>query len=403
MKNKSLNDDYRRPLNVVIIGTGMYTCGRGTDGYGTIMPAICEWKKTNEMGEVYIAGRSLAGARAAKSKIKELQRMMESDIAVTYFPKNEDETKCYLEALRRIPKPACAIVATPDNLHKEVAAAAIEEGLHVLVVKPLVATVKEALELIKLQDRRQVYCAVEFHKRLDHANLKLKEAIEGGIIGDPLYFLAEFSQRKSIPAKIFKRWVKSTNIFQYLGIHYVDIVYFATGATPIRTMAIGQKNWLSSSGIDTYDSIEAAIEWKMSSGRKFSSHILTNWIDPETTSAMSDQKIKVIGTKGRFESDQKNRGIKLVTDSGGMEEPNPYFCSRYYLPEGPAYRGYGIESISQFLDDVVRIEGGTLKAVDLEGIRPTFRQSLVPTAVLEAMNKSLNGGGNWVDIRRIKI
>jgi D-galacturonate reductase len=403
VKNKRISEHRGRPLNILIIGAGMYTCGRGTDGYGTIMPAICEWNKTSAVGEVYVAGRSLSGVRAAKNKIEELQRILESDIPVTYFPEGGDDPKCYLKALRGIAGPACAIVAIPDNLHKEAAGAAIEEGLHVLVVKPLVPTIKEALELIKLQDRRQVYCAVEFHKRFDYANLKLKEAIEAGLIGDPLYFIAEFSQRKSIPTKIFKKWVKSTNIFQYLGIHYVDIVYFATGATPVRVMAVGQKNWLSSKGIDTYDSVESVIEWEMPSGKRFSSHILTNWIDPETTSAMSDQKIKVIGTKGRFESDQKNRGIKIVTDSRGVEEPNPYFCSRYDLQGKVAYRGYGIESICRFLDDAVRIEEGTVKIADLEKTRPTFKRSIVPTAVLEGINRSLDRGGNWVNIRRIKI
>ena len=32
-------------MNIVIIGTGMYVSGRGTDGYGTILPAIIEWKR----------------------------------------------------------------------------------------------------------------------------------------------------------------------------------------------------------------------------------------------------------------------------------------------------------------------------------------------------------------------
>ena len=32
-------------MNVFIIGTGMYVAGRNTDGYGTILPAIFEWKR----------------------------------------------------------------------------------------------------------------------------------------------------------------------------------------------------------------------------------------------------------------------------------------------------------------------------------------------------------------------
>lgn len=385
-------------INIVVVGAGMYVCGRGTDGYGTIMPAVCEWSKINDIGEVGIAGRSRSGVNDAKKKIERLQTKMGTSISIRYFSDRKDNIGCYLEAIRNAPRPACAIIAVPDNLHGEVAAAAIKAGLHTLVVKPLVPTVREAQKLIRLQERKNVYCAVEFHKRFDYANLKLKDAIKEGIIGDPLYFLAEFSQRKSMPTLIFKRWVESTNIFQYLGIHYVDIIYFATKATPKRAMAVGQKTWLRSKRIDAYDSIEAVIEWETPGKKKFVSHILTNWVDPEATSAMSDQKIKVIGTKGRFESDQKKRGITIVTDDKGLEEPNPYFCSGYGETGSVSYRGYGIDSIHRFLNDVSNLEDGLVGIDELEKDRATFRDSLVPTKALEAVNKSLNKGGEWVEI-----
>src|SRR3989338_2360176 len=137
----------------------------------------------------------------------------------------------------------------------------------------------------------------------------------------------------------------------------------------------------------------------MPGGKQFSSSILTNWVDPSGTSAMSDQKIKVIGTKGRFESDQKNRGITMVSDERGIEEPNPYFCASYGAAGSVTYRGYGIDSVKQFLSDVYRIENGELRAGELEGKRPTFKQSTVPTAILEGVNKSLKNGGRWIDVR----
>ncbi len=391
-----------RPLNIVIIGTGMYVCGRGTSEYGTVMPAICEWKKKRDLGEVYIAGRSHSGLTLAKNKINELKKKMDVKFSIEYFPRGKgDDSKAYLEAIRRIPRPGCAVVTVPDDLHRQIAGAAIEAGLHTLVVKPLAPTLREVRDLIDIQKKKNVYCALEFHKRLDYANLKLKDTIEQGLIGDPLYFIVEFSQRKSMSMKVFKKWVEKTNVFQYLGIHYVDIIYFATNAIPQRAMAIGQRGWLVSRGINTHDSIQGIIDWKMSSGKKFSSYILTNWIDPESTSAMSDQKIKVIGTKGRFESDQKNRGITVVTDERGIEEPNPYFCSTYGPIGKISYRGYGIDSIHQFLNDVVKIEEGALKIDDLEDNRPTFKESIVPTKVLEAMNSSLINGGKWVGIKEL--
>ncbi len=391
-----------KPLNILMIGAGMYVCGRGVDGYGTVVPAICEWKKKNQLNSIYIVGTASKNIKLSKLKVDELQCNMNIKLSVRYFPEGaQANPKCYKEAIHSIPKPACAIIAVPDNLHKEIAISAIQEGLHTLVVKPLAPTLEEVRALMEAQNKNKTYCAVEFHKRFDSANLMLRDVIRNKKIGNPLYFVVEYSQRKSLPTRQFKKWVHSTNIFQYLGIHYVDIVYFATGAVPKRAMAIGQKGYLLSKGIDTWDSIQGVIEWEIAQGQRFTSDILTNWIDPEKTSAMSDQKIKVIGTKGRFESDQKKRGITIVTDEEGIEEPNPYFCAPYGERGNVSYKGYGIDSIGQFLDDVVGIEEGRLKIKDLEGKRPTFKESVVPTAVLEAVNKSLKINGKWIAIRGI--
>ena len=390
-----------KSFNILIIGTGMYVCGKGTEDYGTILPAIFEWKKkANNIGKIYIAGKNPEGINTIKDKISKLERIMGVKLTAYCFPEgNRSNPNSYQEAIRKISKPACAIVVVPDNLHREVASATIEAGLHTLVVKPLVPAIKEGQELIEAQKRRKVYCAVEFHKRFDQANLKLRDTISQGLIGDPLYFLAEYSQKKSVPSEHFKKWVDNTNVFQYLGIHYVDIIYFVTKAIPMRAMGIGQKGWLFSKGIDSYDSIQGVIEWELPLGKRFTSHILTNWIDPENTSAMSDQKIKVIGTKGRFESDQKDRGVMIVTDNKGIEEPNPYFCSAYGPRGNVSYYGYGIDSIHQFLQDVVQIEKGISKIADLEDKRPTFRQSIISTMVLEAVNKSLKQEGRWIKIK----
>jgi D-galacturonate reductase len=386
-------------LNVLVIGTGLYVCGRGTDGYGTILPAIYEWARSGRLGDVYIAGAHPNGIMAVRAKIKELNKLFGFDIVPKYFPESDGyDPEAYEVAIRKVPKPACAMVVVPDNLHRKIAGDTVSNNIHTLVVKPLAPTVNEVIELIELQDAHGVYCAVEFHKRFDRSNLKLKDTIVSGKIGDPLCFVVEYSQQKSIPEEKFKSWVEGTNIFQYLGIHYVDIIYFTTRAIPKRVMAVGQKNYLLSRGVDIYDSIQVVIEWEMPSGTSFSSVFITNWIDPERSSAMSNQKIKVIGTKGRYEADQKRRGICLTTDENGIEEPNPDFCSMYGSQNGDiSFQGYGIDSISRFLNDVTMIEDELLKVKDLDRQRPTFKESIVPTIIIEAVNMSIAENGRWVN------
>ena len=388
------------PLNVLVVGAGMYVCGRGTEGYGTILPALYRARRENLAGSIKIAATSARSIKALGEKIKGLDALFGFGMNPELYPNTGSDRHAYRKALQGDGKPDCAIVSVPDHLHFEITADLIKRGIHCLVVKPLAPVVFEVKELIRLAEAGGVYGAVEFHKRYDRSNLKLKDVLRQGRIGKPLYFIVEYSQRKSIPLVMFRDWVRHTNILQYLGIHYIDIIYFATGATPKRVLAMGQKEILLRQGVDTFDAIQCLIEWEMGNSHRFTSAILTNWIDPEKTSAMSDQRIKVIGTEGRFEADQKYRGITIVTDAGGIEEPNPDFSSFYGTGAGEelSFQGYGPESVLRFLEDVRSIKTKALKPADLEGKRPTFRDALAPTAILEAANRSLAEDGVWVDI-----
>ena len=148
----------KRPLHVLVVGSGMYVCGKGTDGYGTIMPAVFEWSRTRALGDVYVAGASLAGVKTAKLKIAQLEKECGVRIPVKFFPvTNGRDPHCYREAIDAIPRPAAAIVAVPDHLHREVAGRAIEGGLHTLVAKPLAPTLKEVRELVALQRMHGVH------------------------------------------------------------------------------------------------------------------------------------------------------------------------------------------------------------------------------------------------------
>ena len=134
-------------------------------------------------------------------------------------------------------------------------------------------------------------------------------------------------------------------------------------------------------------------------GHRFNQTLLVNWIDLENSSSMSDQKLKFVGTKGRYEGDQKERGVKLLYDDETLEEPNPDFCRDYKTADGLlAWEGYGIESIVNFLQDVDDLILEKVKPQNLEGNRPTFKESFFSTAVIEAALHSLKDGGNWTNI-----
>ena len=194
-------------LNILVLGTGMYVCGRGTEGYGTIMPAILEFIRKKPATKIHIVGQSQSSLTIIKDKNQALMQRMKLSVPINYYQSLE-------QGLDKLHKPACAIIAVPDHLHASLALQLIRQKIHCLVVKPLAPTLNEVRQLIDAQQKYQVYGIVEFHKRWDEANLKLKSVLSSGDIGLPLFFHVEFSQRKSMPLTYFKKWIEHTNIFQ---------------------------------------------------------------------------------------------------------------------------------------------------------------------------------------------
>ena len=394
-----------KSINVLVIGAGLYVCGKGTSGYGTILPAIFEWKRhAQNIGEVHCASTSSDSAQKLSMKVEDLIIKTGVNIKVKTYPNSDlHDSLAYQKALKAIKKPACAIIAVPDHLHYQIAKDCLDAGLHTLLVKPLTPTFEEGRLLVNLASNYGLYGAVEFHKRWDRSNLILRDKIQSGELGSPLNCWVEYSQRKSIPLSFFKEWASKTSILQYLGVHYIDLIRFATDAKPKRVMAIGQKSEIVQHDIDAYDAIQCIIEWEMPDGVQFTETILTSWVDPESSTAVSDQKIKFIGSKGRYEADQKERGITINTDDLGVQHINPDFCMPYGTKNGEIHwHGYGIESITTFLNDVLALEDNEELLSELQLKRPSFQESLLSTMVVEAAHFSLENESKWQPIEALK-
>jgi predicted dehydrogenase len=382
-------------MKVLIVGAGMYVTGRHGTGVGTILASLAQSSRHQAIEEVLVVARSPDNARHVAEAVQRIDEMLGTRLAVRYQALAEGRA---LGDQLRLGDFACAIVCVPDHAHYAVAAELLENGVATLVVKPLVPTMAEADRLIAIQRKSRTYGAVEFHKRWDEGNLLARRYIAEGRLGNLVYGVVEYSQRITIPTVVFRGWAEQTNIFQYLGCHYVDLFYFLTGLHPLAVMAVGTRGALWRRGIKTFDSVHAHILWGApdSATHTFTTQLVISWIDPTTTSALSDQRIKIIGEKGRIELDQKDRGIELVTEDSAVQHPNPYFAE--FLPDdagGRAFNGYGYQSIACFLRDVANLRNGTVTLEALEPLRPTFKQSLSSTAIVEAVNDSLAHDFSW--------
>jgi myo-inositol 2-dehydrogenase/D-chiro-inositol 1-dehydrogenase len=86
-------------------------------------------------------------------------------------------------------------VVLPSYLHHEVGKAVLESGKHLLLEKPLALSVAHCDELIALAGARGKVLAVGHEMRLASLWGQIKELIDSGAVGDPLYLLVELWRR----------------------------------------------------------------------------------------------------------------------------------------------------------------------------------------------------------------
>ena len=378
----------------------MYVTGRHTSGPGSALGSIGELSKTLDIDSITVVSKSESSINDVNRSRDIINKELNIDVSIEFIALGDDSLN-KLQDIISLNTFHCAIIALPDHLHYSFGKLLIENKIHCFFVKPLTPTLEESLDLVSLQRKNKVLGVVDFHKRYDEVNLVIKDIINKGDIGSPLSATVEYSQKIEMPTIVFSDWIENSNVFQYLGVHYVDMIYFLTSYKPEKAMAVGTYGILQEKGIDTYDSIHATIVWynKAYMEQKMVTQFSTSWIDPSTSSAMSDQKYTIIGTKGRIESNQKHRGVEVTTESEGIQSINPYFSK--YLDNttgGKTYSGYDFKSISQFLTDVNQVIKDIVFDKELYEFRPTLEDTLPTSSVIDAVNKSLIDYSNWVYI-----
>ena len=90
-------------------------------------------------------------------------------------------------------------VVLPSDLHFEVGRDVLESGRHLLTEKPMALRVEQCSEMIELAERRGRWIAVGHELRFSPLWGKVKQLIDAGSIGEPLYQLIELWRRPYRP------------------------------------------------------------------------------------------------------------------------------------------------------------------------------------------------------------
>jgi myo-inositol 2-dehydrogenase/D-chiro-inositol 1-dehydrogenase len=146
----------------------------------------------------------------------------------------------YQELLRREELDAVDVVL-PSHLHYEVGRSVLESGRHLLLEKPMALTLRHCDELIALADSRGKLLAIGHEMRLSALWGKIKEMLDAGAIGTPLYGLIELWRRPyrlgadgwRYDSKRVGNWILEEPI------HFFDLArwYFASAGEPLAVCA----------------------------------------------------------------------------------------------------------------------------------------------------------------------
>ncbi len=123
------------------------------------------------------------------------------------------------------------IIATPVATHARLAKKAFLAGKHVLLEKPIAASLQEAQELVDLSRKAGKVLMVDHVFVYTPAVKKIKDICRAGQLGDIIYFDAV---RTNLGA-----FQKDVNVIWDLAVHDVSIMQFILGQKPTSCSATG--------------------------------------------------------------------------------------------------------------------------------------------------------------------
>lgn len=188
-------------------------------------------------------------------------------------------------------------VAVPTRLHREVALAAIQRGVPVLVEKPIAAERREGEEMARAARDAAVPLMVGHVERFNPAVMELKRRLDGGELGR----IFQFHARRVGP---FAQRVRDVGVVFDLATHDIDVMRFLSGSEVESVQA------------ETQLGIRTEHEDLLSGLLRFRDGVVgmldVNWLSPAKV-----RQLSVLGERGMFTVDYLTQELRFhESDSG---------------------------------------------------------------------------------------
>src|SRR5207249_7676387 len=258
----------------------------GVIGYGYWGPNVVRNLHTLEGGEVVaVSDKSPAARRRVQKTYPGLRVTADA---------SELFTSTEIDAIA---------VVTPVWTHYELAKAALENGKHVFVEKPLTSSVAQAEELIELATRKNLKIMVDHTFLFTGAVKKIHQLLEEGALGKLYYY-----DSTRVNLGLFQHDI---NVIWDLAPHDLSIMDYLIKESPEAIVATGQTH------LNGFEDIAFITIYFP---HKIIAHVNVNWLSPvkvRTTLIGGEKKMLVWND---LEADEKvkiyDKGVHITTRQG---------------------------------------------------------------------------------------
>ena len=268
------------------------------------------------------------------------------------------------------------VVALPSNQHDEIAEAAINNGVHVLIEKPMTMDIFLGTQLAKIAQENNLVLMPGHTYIYNDLITWAKKYIESNKLGEILYL---HSQRLNLG-----QIKQDVNAVWSLAPHDISIFDYLTGsrATDVSATGFSEKNGIENTAF-------ISLNYK----NKIFAHTHISWLNPTKT-----RRITIVGSNGMLVIDdtKSNNQIeiheKYVTEA--MANLDKKRENIYSVKSG------SITLVTLSVTEPLLLEVSDFIESILEGRNPkaTAEDGLWVAKVITAANQSIKLGGNLVEI-----
>ena len=383
-----------------------------------ILPSFYQLQRLGVVGDIHICALDSAPLKTL-AEDQALKNAFPGQSFISHPSLDTDPAKKFPDLFRdviaKMPKHNIVVVAMPDQLHYMVIQEAIKHDQHICSVKPLVLKYAQAVEIEDQAHEKGLVIGVEYHKRLDDRALFARRQYRQGLFGEFKMGHAELNEPYYYRHSNFMNWCtcENSDMFTYVGCHYVDQVHFITGLMPTSLSVYGIVDSYPN-GNKGYLWTSARVIWQNSACLNVIN--VMGYPDQGPGSNFQGLRMYCAGNDkaGMLVHNDQYRGIEYC-----YVEKMPAPDDKYYAELSPDYMkfidlggsgltpvGYGFRSIDYIVRNIAKAIAAPdlaarrqlIKQFDDEGIMATPKNSSYNELVMEAGRLSILNAGKEVEI-----